>query len=44
MVTVSIGAVMLRGGEPLAAFIEHGNQALAHSRQEGGNRITVGGD
>ena len=43
-VTVSIGAVMLRGGEPLAAFIEHGNQALAHSRQEGGNRITVGGD
>ena len=43
-VTVSIGAVMLGGGEALAAIIDHGNQALARSRQEGGNRITVGGD
>ena len=43
-VTVSIGAFMLRGGEALAVAIERGDQALARSRQEGGNRITVGGD
>ncbi len=43
-VTVSIGAVMLSGGETLAASIERADQALRRCRQEGGNRITVGGD
>ena len=42
-VTVSIGAVMLNGGEALAASITRAEQATALSRQEGGNRITVGG-
>ena len=43
-VTVSIGAVTLRGGEVLAVSLERADQAMARSRQEGGNRITVGGD
>jgi diguanylate cyclase len=42
-VTVSVGAVMLNGGEGLAAAIAGAEQALARSRQEGGNRITVAG-
>jgi diguanylate cyclase len=42
-VTVSIGAVMLEGGETLAAAVERADQAMARSRREGGNRITVGG-
>jgi diguanylate cyclase len=43
-VTVSIGAVMLRGGEALDAAVERVDQAMARSRREGGNRITVGAD
>lgn len=43
-VTVSIGAVMLVGGEALAAAAKRADQAVVRSRQEGGNRITVGGD
>lgn len=42
-VTVSIGAVMLNGGEALAPSIARAEQATALSSQEGGNRITVGG-
>jgi diguanylate cyclase len=42
-VTVSIGAVMLKGGEALDAAVERVDQAMARSRREGGNRITVGG-
>ena len=42
-VTVSIGAIVLRGGEALAASISRAEQALEQSREEGGNRITVGG-
>jgi diguanylate cyclase len=42
-VTVSIGAVMLNGGESLAAAIARAEQATAVSSQEGGNRITVAG-
>jgi diguanylate cyclase len=42
-VTVSIGAVMLKGGETLEAAVERADQAMARSRREGGNRITVGG-
>ena len=42
-VTVSIGAVMLNGGEALAATIARAEQATALSSQEGGNRITVAG-
>lgn len=41
---VSIGAVMLSGSETLAASIERADQAMRRSGQEGGNRITVGGD
>ena len=43
-VTVSIGAVVLSGGEIFAAAVERAEQAVARSRHEGGNRITVGGD
>ncbi|MDE2219058.1 MAG: GGDEF domain-containing protein [Gammaproteobacteria bacterium] len=43
-VTVSIGAVMLDGGESLESAIERADQAMARSRREGGNRISVGGD
>ena len=43
-VTGSIGAVMLVGGEALAAATKRADQAVVRSRQEGGNRITVGGD
>jgi diguanylate cyclase len=42
-VTVSIGAVMLKGGESLEGASERADQAMASSRREGGNRITVGG-
>ena len=42
-VTVSIGAIMLKGGEALAAAVSGAEQALARSRQDGGNRITVAG-
>jgi len=42
-VTVSIGAIMLNGGESLAAAITRAEQATALSSQEGGNRITVAG-
>jgi len=40
-VTVSIGAVMLNGGEALADVITRAEQATAASSQQGGNRITV---
>jgi diguanylate cyclase len=40
-VTVSIGAVMLNGGEALADGIARAEQATASSLQQGGNRITV---
>ena len=43
-VTVSIGVAMLAGGESLESAIERADQAMARSRREGGNRITVGGD
>jgi diguanylate cyclase len=43
-VTVSIGAVMLKGGEALDAAVERADQAMARSRREGGNRIIVGAD
>jgi len=42
-VSVSIGAVLLPGDETLAAAIARADQALARSKQEGGNRITVRG-
>ena len=42
-VTVSIGMIALSGGEPLAAMVERADQAVARAKQEGGNRITVGG-
>jgi diguanylate cyclase len=43
-VTVSIGAVMLKGGEALDAAVERADQAMARSRREGGNRIIVSAD
>lgn len=42
-VTVSIGAILLPDGEPLAAASARAEQALARSKQEGSNRITVRG-
>ena len=42
-VTVSIGAVMLNGGEALADAIARAEQATASTSQQGGNRITVAG-
>lgn len=42
-VTVSIGAIMLSGGESLAATVISADQAVERARQDGGNRITVGG-
>jgi hypothetical protein len=34
---------MLKGGESLEGAVERAEQAMARSRREGGNRITVGG-
>ena len=42
-VTVSIGAIALQGGEGSTAAIARADQALERSREDGGNRITVGG-